>query len=98
MASRLVIISVDASTEPQTYIGKTSKSPSLASTINTMSYIQLQRYNSATTSEMKGSLDQLETAADPNNPLETYFVSSKFDNLKAPEVSISLIRFQRVLP
>lgn len=83
LSSRLVIISVDASTEPQTYIGKTSESPSLASTINTMSDIQLQRYNSATTSEMKRSLDQLEAAADPNNPLETYFVSLKFDNLKS---------------
>jgi NTE family protein len=82
LASRLVIISVDASTEPQTWIGESSAPPSVANIINTMSDIQLQRYNSATNIEMKRSLDELVQNSDTVKALETYFIRLNFSQIK----------------
>jgi NTE family protein len=82
LASRLVIISVDASTEPQTWIGESSAPPSVANIINTMSDIQLQRYNSATNIEMKRSLDELAQNSDTVKALETYFIRLNFSQIK----------------
>ena len=59
------------------------KSPSLANTISAMSSIQLHRYNTATVSEMKRSMeDWVSDMSNTSNPVDAYFIRISFDDIQ----------------
>ncbi|MBX2838927.1 MAG: patatin-like phospholipase family protein [Gammaproteobacteria bacterium] len=82
LARRFVIILVDASTQPANGMGTRRDAPSIASTINAMTDIQLHRYNTATVAEMNQSLrawgQQLSTSSEP---VEPYFIRLSFEDI-----------------
>lgn len=83
LGSRIVIVSVDASTNPESSMARFQKSPSLASTISAMSSIQLHRYNTATVSEMKRSMeDWVSDMSNTSNPVDAYFIRISFDDIQ----------------
>ncbi len=82
LASRFVVISIDASTVPETSIGKDKVPPSFAESLNKVTDIQLHRYNTSTNSVMSQSLKELEQTSDPANPVETYFIRLNFADLE----------------
>lgn len=81
--SRFVIISVDASTQPDTRMGASKNAPSIANTINAMTDIQLHRYNTATVAQMKRSLSEWgRELSNSDQPLDAYFIRLSFDQIK----------------
>lgn len=83
---RLVMISVNAATDPQLLMDQTTKQPSVATSINAMSDVQLRRYSTDTITLMKKILqhwaDELST---PNFTVKPYFILLDFDGIKDPE-------------
>jgi len=85
--SRFVIISVDASTQPDTKMGISKNAPSIANTINAMTDIQLHRYNTATVAEMKRSLKEWgQDLSDSAKSVDAYFIRLSFDQIDDPEL------------
>lgn len=83
---RLVLVSVDASTEPEPKMDLSTQPPSLTESINAMSDVQLHRYNVATTSLMKSALKRwAQEISTPEQPVEAYFVQLDFRAIEAPE-------------
>lgn len=87
----LVIISVDAATEPALKMDSSQDPPSIDETINAMSSSQLHRYNAATMNSIDESMEswasQLSTPSQPVNP---YFIKIKIGDIKQKEVFESL--------
>lgn len=82
---RLVIILVDASTEPAPEMDASTKQPSLVETIGAMSDIQLHRYNVATIELIKASLVRwAKTVSTPQKTVTPYFIHITFDDVKDP--------------
>jgi NTE family protein len=88
---RLVIISVDASTEPALDMDRSQAPPSIDETISAVSSAQLHRYNAATMNlideSIKSWASQLST---PVRPVEPYFIKIKIEDTKQTEVLESL--------
>jgi NTE family protein len=83
---RLVIIAVNASTEPEPEMDQSNKQPSLGATISAMSDVQLHRYNVATVELLKQSLERWAQAlSTPDNPVEPYFIRLNFKAIADPE-------------
>ncbi len=84
--SRIVIISVNASTDPEPEMDLTNKQPSLEETINAMSDIQLHRYNVATLELMNRSVarwaKELSTA---EKQVEPYFIRVDLRDVNEPQ-------------
>ena len=79
---RLALIAVDASTEPTYEMDTTNKQPSLEETINSVSDVQLHRYNAATLHLMKESLTRWTAAlSTPDRPVTPYFIQIGFKDL-----------------
>ena len=79
---RIVLISVDASTEPELAMDKTNRRPSLGETINAMSNTQLHRYNVATVELLKTKLKQwAQQLSTPDNKIKPYFIKFGFKDL-----------------
>jgi len=73
--SHFVIISVNASTDPEPAMDKSNAEPSIGETIGAMSDVQLHRYNTATLELMERSLNQWTKAmSTPDHPVESYFI------------------------
>lgn len=85
-AKHIVLISVNASTHVKHQMGASRKEPSIEDTINTMTDVQLHRYNAASQDLMQTTLqrwaDELST---PSQRVEPHFVSISFDTLSPPE-------------
>ena len=83
---RLVIISVNASTDPEPEMDVSNKQPSLKETIGAMSDVQLHRYNVATLELMKKSVKrwarELSTSGRSVTP---YFIQVGFRDIRQPE-------------
>ena len=83
---RLVVISIDASTEPEPEMDKTNKQPSLEETINAMSSAQLHLYNAATLELMQESIPRwARELSTPEQTVEPYFIQLGFKDIKQPE-------------
>jgi NTE family protein len=84
--SRIVVISVDASTSPEPVMDETAKQPTLEETIDAMSTAQLHLYNAATLELMDRSLrkwtDEIST---PQRPVKPYFIKIGFNDIKEPD-------------
>ena len=73
--SHLVIISVDASTDPVSPMDQSNAEPSIFTTIGAMTDVQLHRYNTATLELMEDSLAQWAKAlSTPEHRVKPYFI------------------------
>ncbi len=74
-----VIISVNASTDPEPLMDKSNKQPSLEETIAAMTDVQLHRYNAATMKLVQETLERwVQGASTPQRPVNLYFVQVGF--------------------
>ncbi len=83
---RLVLISVNAATDPQLMMDQTTKQPSIAESISAMSTVQLQRYSADTISLVKNSIKRWAAElSTPEQPVEPYFILLDFNGIEEPE-------------
>jgi len=83
---RVVMISVNASTEPGHHMDSSDKQPSLGKTIGAMSDIQLLRYNTATIELMKKTLvSWTQGMSTEGHHVEPYFILLDFNGIHDPE-------------
>ena len=83
---RLVLLSVNASANPEQQMDTSDKQPSIEQTISAMSDIQLHRYNAATTELMQRTLSRwAQELSTPEKPVEPYFIQIEFDAIREPE-------------
>ncbi|CAH0529786.1 patatin-like phospholipase family protein [Vibrio hippocampi] len=90
----IVVISVDASTEPELGIGQSVDFPTVAQTLNSITDIQLHRYNDATKALFMDSMEQWSSEAS-NDHVEVipHFIQIGFNHTQDPE---SRHRFNQV--
>lgn len=83
---RMIVIVVNASTEPEPEMDKTKKQPSLMETIGAMSDVQLHHYNMATIELMKNTMERWAGAlSTPERQVEPYFIRLNLTDVKDPE-------------
>jgi len=83
---RLVLISVNAATDPEPEMDKSNKQPSLEETIASVSDVQLHRYNVATLELMKRSLALwAKQASTQERPVTPYFIQISFKDAQEPK-------------
>jgi NTE family protein len=82
----VVVIAVNASTDPEPTMDRSNKQPSLKETINAISDTQLHRYNVTTIESTKQSLElwgkELST---PARPVTTHFIQVDFRDVQTSE-------------
>jgi len=84
--SRIVIIAVNASTDPAPEMDASNKQPSLSETINSLTDIQLHRYNAATLKLMKQAMIRwAKELSTPVKPVTPYFIQISFRDIQQPE-------------
>ena len=87
----IVLISVNASTEPQSDMDASTKAPSIAKSMGSVSGVQLHRYNVATLGLVEAELDQWAAElSTPERPVNAYFVQVTFENIKQPQLKLFL--------
>jgi NTE family protein len=83
---RLVVISVNASTDPEPEMDASNKQPSLKETIGAMSDVQLHRYNVATLELMEKSVKRCaRDLSTPGRPVTPYFIQVGFRDVQQPD-------------
>jgi len=81
-----VLITVNASTDPEPEMDRTNKQPSVADTISAMSNVQLHRYNDATMALTEtGMARWAEEASTPERTITPYHVKVGFIDVNSPE-------------
>ncbi|MCJ7815282.1 MAG: patatin-like phospholipase family protein [Xanthomonadales bacterium] len=89
--SYIVVLSVNASTEKRPDMNKSAKQPSMLTSMNAMTDIQLHRYNAATVDQVRNNLAnwsaQLST---PEHEVKTYFIDVSFDQVPDPQLKYFL--------
>jgi len=87
----LVIVSVNASTNPVTDMDGTNKQPSIIGAVNAMSGVQLHRYNTATLELVESQFglwaDELST---PDRKVDVHFIQVTFQDINEPELKLFL--------
>jgi len=79
------VIAVNASTLTSQNIGKTNQAPSIEDTINSVSDIQLHRYNTATIELFKKGMQRWsQELSTPEKKVKDYFIEVGFDDIKEP--------------
>jgi NTE family protein len=87
----IVLISVNASTSPQTEMDSTTKQPSIVKSIGAMSSVQLHRYNVATVEFIKAELETwAKELSTPEHQVTAYFIEVSFENIRQPELRLFL--------
>ena len=82
---RIVVISVDASNDPDTAIGASPGYPGPAATIDVTSNIQIHRYNVTTKKLIDEMLQEWSTVlSTEDKPVEYYFISLDFKQMEDP--------------
>lgn len=82
-SKRLVIISVNASTKPQYDMEHSNKAPDIEPTISAVTDTQLHRYNAATISLIRSSMERWSTELSSFwYPIEPYFIELSFDGIQ----------------
>jgi len=83
---QIVIISVDASTNPEPEMDRSNKQPSVGETIGAMSNVQLHRYNDATVERIHNQIGGwAEALSTPERPVTPHFIQLGFDAVEDPE-------------
>ena len=84
---KMIVIAIDASTEPVDEMDVTNKEPSIAHSIGALSGVQLHRYNIATLELVETSFyDWADKISTPDQTVHPYFIELSFEDLKQPEV------------
>ncbi len=93
--SGLVVISVNASTDPEPEMDKSNKQPSLEETIDAVSSAQLHRYNAATLELMEETLPRwAKELSTPERTVESHFIQVGFNDIDKPD----LLKFFNLIP
>jgi NTE family protein len=88
---QIVFISVNASTEQDSEMDKTTKQPSMLASMNAMTDVQLHRYNAATIDMVKQKLTAwAEKESTPDNQVTPYFVNIGFEEVPQPQLKYVL--------
>lgn len=82
---KLVLIAVDASTEPVYEMDVTNKQPSLAQSIGAVTGVQLHRYNTATLELLEHSVQEWSRTLSSNGlGMKSLFIDLAFEDLQDP--------------
>src|SRR5690606_30961227 len=82
-SKRLVIISVNASTKPRYNIEHTNEIPDIEPTISAVTDTQLHRYNAATISLIRRSMERWsDELSNFWQPIDPYFIEISFDGIQ----------------
>lgn len=85
MPRKLVIISVNAATEPEPEMDLSTRQPSLEETISATSNVQLRRYNAATLELVQQAVTRWAGSfSTEEHPVEAYFIQLAFKDLPEP--------------
>ena len=91
----LVVVSVNAATNPDREMDASNRNPSLKETISAVSNIQLRRYNADTLQLLDHKLkDWALELSTPDRPIDIYFVKLSFSEIRHPET----LRFFNLIP
>jgi len=92
---RLVVISVNASTDPEPEMDKSNKQPSLEESIGAVSSAQLHRYNAATLELISETLPRwAEDLSTPGRQVQSHFIQLGFNDIDRPD----LLQFFNLIP
>ena len=92
---QLVVISLNASTDPEPKMDESRKQPSLMETIGAVSDAQLHRYNVATLDLMDDSLKRwARELSTPERPVSSSFIQLRFKDIEEPK----LLQFFNAVP
>lgn len=81
-----VMISVNASTDPEPEMSMSNRQPSMGETIGAISSVQLHRYNDVTLELFQNSMERWsEELSTPDRPVTPYFVQLGFGDIEQPE-------------
>ena len=81
-----VMISVNASTDPEPEMIMSNRQPSMGETIGAISSVQLHRYNDVTLELFQNSMERWsEELSTPDRPVTPYFVQLGFGDIEQPE-------------
>jgi NTE family protein len=81
-----IVISVNASTDPEPEMDMSNKQPSIGETIGAMSNVQLHRYNDATLELFDKTMERwAEALTTPDQPVTPYFIRLGFADIEQPE-------------
>ena len=85
--SQFVVIAVNASTDPMFDMDESNEAPSMATSMNAVSGVQLHRYNAATIELLQNSLETwTQDVSTPDQTVTPYFIEVSFEDIRAPEV------------
>jgi NTE family protein len=83
----LVVISVNASTDPAQQMDLSNEQPSLEETVKSVSAVQLHRYNAATLELMKNTLPRwAKEMSTPERSVQSYFIQLRFNDIDKPDL------------
>jgi NTE family protein len=92
---RIAVISVNAAADPRQGIDATRQQPTIGQTLDAVTNIQLQRYNTDTLQEMQQSLQRWSKAlSTPQRPVQGYFIRLSFEEV----ADLPLRRFLNEIP
>ncbi len=82
----VLVILVNAAVKPESFIEKTAKKPSAATTMSAFIDSQMKRYDKETIERMRTNIDRLQEQADERGaPLNLYFSEVTFDHVQQGE-------------
>ena len=91
LPSKVVVISVNASTEKRSDMDKSAKQPSMLASMNAMTDVQLHRYNAATVDEVRNSLETWAAhISTPEHEVKPYFIEVGFSQVAQPQLKLFL--------
>ena len=93
--SKLIVISINASTDQAPAMDQSNEPPSLAETINAVSSAQIHRYNAATLELMVNTLPRwAKEISTPEQTVKPHFIQLGFRNIDKPD----LFQFLNLIP
>jgi len=88
---RVILLSVNASTEHHSDMDESLKEPSMLASLNSMTDVQLHRYNAATIDESREGLEAWATqVSTPEKPVTPYFIQVSFEEIPEPSLKLFL--------
>jgi NTE family protein len=83
----LVVISVNASTDPAPQMDLSNEQPSIEETVKSVSAVQLHRYNAATLELMKNTLPRwAKEMSTPEQTVQSHFIQLSFNDIDKPDL------------
>jgi len=87
----VVVLSVNASTVKHPDMDKSAKQPSMITSMNAMTSIQLHRYNAATVDEVRDNLYTWSAGlSTPEHEVKPYFIEVSFEDVTQPQLKLFL--------